>query len=1210
MRASFKLTPLALATLVAFGAQAAETKWVSTTATGASLDKAAYEPSLSGQGDLVAFKSTTKSISSLANGYAQIYLKNVATGAVRLLTTGTDGKAGSAHSAHPRLSRDGKWLVFSSNANNLVSDAISGKGDIYLVEIASGKISLVSGGLGGAAPQGFSSVPEISADGRYIAFTSSAANLAQGDSNNWVDVFVYDRVLGTTQLISKTTAGANGSSPMVSISGSGRFVAYATFASNLVSGDGNSSLDIHVHDRELGSTERVSVDSLGALGNSHSAQPSISDDGRFIAFASLATNLDLDTADDNGVMDVYLHDRKYGTTRRISVNSAGVGSNGMSSQPVISANGRFTAFLSNATNLDGNSSGKMQMFVYDRITGETKAVSLNTQLQQANADLDQAIAHARNGELFAFATMANNLNGNDTNGLADVYLHQRDPVANLLPVAYAGADQSEVCVNGSAGFQLDGSPSYDPEEEPLTYLWQGPFGKITTASASVQLPFGAHTATLTVEDARGGQAQDDVLLNVTDNSAPILNAKALVTLEASDSRGAVYAPQYSASDSCSTVNVSHSPNQSFYALGETAITITASDAAGNRSSQSQKIAVVDTTAPQITAPADVVAEATGVLTNVALGQAQASDLFLRSVSHDAPSGGFTLGETVVTWRAEDSSGNSSADTQRVVVQDTIAPVINAPLEVTLEATSIDGVDYVLPLDISDSCDCGPLDIVVTPERSVFPLGTTVVQISATDQSGNLSQHDMNITVQDTTAPQLTVPADIRVEANGELSSVDLGDAWTDDIFPVTLSHDAPAAFAIGETIVTWRAEDANGNVTEAKQRVFVEDTTAPQLLAPAALTVEATGKLTSVALGAPEVSDIFATEVSHDAPAAGFPLGETLVTWTAVDANGNRSTATQRVLVADTIAPVIQHSGDAMLEATSANGANHTIQYSASDSCNCGEIKLEVSPQLSVYPLGATTVTLRATDQSGNVASSQLIVTVVDTTAPEMQAPADMTVEASGQLTPVTIGQAQVSDFFQYKIWNDAPSTFPLGTTVVNWYAADVNGNQTQGQQRVTVVDTTAPEFTLEVLQDELRGRRHKMVHAASVHSVSDLVTDAPNVEITISSNGDDHKHRHKWHDEDWEVVAKDGVWEIWLRAERLHRHREDRIYTIDVQVSDEAGNVASDQAEVIVPKKRRHRGEASRHKHDESKHRAERGRDHKTDKDKSQQRRRSKDRG
>src|SRR3990170_5617 len=219
--------------------------------------------------------------------------------------------------------------------------------------------------------------PSVSSDGRYVAFDSLAGNLVTGDTNGYSDVFVYDRQTGLTQRVSLTSGGVQGNnhSYRPSLSSDGRYVAFDSLAGNLVTGDTNGYSDIFVHDRQTGVTQRVSLTSGGVQGNNHSYRPSISSDGRYVAFDSLASNLV--TGDTNGYSDIFVHDRQTGLTQRVSLTSGGVQGNNHSYRPSISSDGRYVAFDSLASNLvTGDTNGYSDIFVHDRQTGLTQRVSL------------------------------------------------------------------------------------------------------------------------------------------------------------------------------------------------------------------------------------------------------------------------------------------------------------------------------------------------------------------------------------------------------------------------------------------------------------------------------------------------------------------------------------------------------------------------------------------------------------------------------------------------------------------------------------------------------------------------------------------------------------------------------------------------------------------------------------------------------------------
>lgn len=218
---------------------------------------------------------------------------------------------------------------------------------------------------------GILSQAALSANGRYIVFESRADNLVTGDTNNKSDIFVRDQSTGTTARVSVSSMGVqgNGDSTRASISSDGRYVAFVSSSSNLVGDDTNGVQDVFVHDRQTGETVRASVSSMDDEGNAHSLGAIISADGRYVAFESGSTNLV--SGDTNGRVDVFVRDRLTGETERVSVSSVGAELNTISGGAAISADGRFVAFHSQSPN-----SSNANVFVHDRFTGDTELVSI------------------------------------------------------------------------------------------------------------------------------------------------------------------------------------------------------------------------------------------------------------------------------------------------------------------------------------------------------------------------------------------------------------------------------------------------------------------------------------------------------------------------------------------------------------------------------------------------------------------------------------------------------------------------------------------------------------------------------------------------------------------------------------------------------------------------------------------------------------------
>lgn len=346
----------------------------------------------------------------------------------------TNGAQAMALCSDAMLSADGRYVVFDSDATNLVPVDTNGFRDVFVRDRRTGTTTLVSVSSGGVQGNGLSSVNgnSISADGRYIAFYSSATNLVPADTNGFRDVFLRDMQAGTTTLVSVESTGAqgNGVSSGPTISADGRYVAFYSSATNLVTGDTNAVRDVFLHDVQTGITSRLSVDSSGIQGDGLSSGPKISADGRYVAFYSSATNLV--PGDTNGFRDVFVRDVLLATTTRASVDSAGVQGDALSSVPTISADGRYVAFYSDATNLvASDTNAARDIFVRDTQAGITTRVSVDSAGAQSNGSSSPAPPTSSgtppnisaDGRFVAFDSDATNLVAGDTNSVTDTFVH-------------------------------------------------------------------------------------------------------------------------------------------------------------------------------------------------------------------------------------------------------------------------------------------------------------------------------------------------------------------------------------------------------------------------------------------------------------------------------------------------------------------------------------------------------------------------------------------------------------------------------------------------------------------------------------------------------------------------------------------------------------------------------------------------------------------
>ncbi|MHB9132340.1 MAG: triple tyrosine motif-containing protein [Armatimonadota bacterium] len=331
-----------------------------------------FDPSISADGLLLAFRSTSNNLDGATNGYSQIFLRDLTDGTTTLISkTGATLAGGNCYA--PVISTDGSTVAFHSDASNLTANDVNGKTDVF-VRDSLGGIELVSVADGGGQTDGTSFAPSISSDGRYVAYWSGATNLVVGDANGRYDIFLRDRESATTEIVSVATGAwgsegvaiGNGNSYAPSMSEDGRYIAYHSDSTNLVADDSNNKMDIFLRDRSLGITQRVSIPNDASLeANGISDNASISADGQLIAFSSVANNLV--TNDTNSSRDIFVYTVQAGTVVRTSMSTNGSAQgNGESDASSLSPDGRFVAYHSLASNLVPNDTNNTwDVFVND-----------------------------------------------------------------------------------------------------------------------------------------------------------------------------------------------------------------------------------------------------------------------------------------------------------------------------------------------------------------------------------------------------------------------------------------------------------------------------------------------------------------------------------------------------------------------------------------------------------------------------------------------------------------------------------------------------------------------------------------------------------------------------------------------------------------------------------------------------------------------------
>ena len=527
----------------------------------------------------------TNLVTGDGNAKRDVFIYDQQTQTIRRLSVSQQGTEGNGASQSPFISSDSTSVAFSSEATNLILGDTNGFSDIYVVKSFTGEISRVNVRDDGTQANGSSFRPALSQDGQFVVFESTATNLIAGGTTTGVThIYRRDHTAGTIALVSVDSGGGNqgnGNSTQARVSADGRYVVFASDATNLVAGDTNATRDIFLRDMTNDTTVRVSVSSGGTEGNGASRSPTISADGAHVAFHSLASNLV--AGDTNGVSDVFSHTVAASTTVRVSVSTAGTEATDPSGggfelgsiNPSISSTGRFVAFSSMANNLtDGDALGQYQatdangaldVFVRDRDVSEsgtfdtpgnvvTVMVSRNRFGFQtarllgipstAASDIFPAIS--ADGRWVTFPSDAentaglvhgaNNRTSPDLNTFRDVFVHDRrinalpnpsnDPTVSLT----APVDGSSIFIGSTLTVVGSATAPAGTVASVEFYVNGLSLGQITTAPYTVDWTptvAGSYTLSALVVDSFGNQG---VSTNVTVSVTTISPAPPVVSL--------------------------------------------------------------------------------------------------------------------------------------------------------------------------------------------------------------------------------------------------------------------------------------------------------------------------------------------------------------------------------------------------------------------------------------------------------------------------------------------------------------------------------------------------------------------------------------------------------------------------------------------------------------------------------------------------------
>ena len=417
---------------------------------GGNPNGASSEPALSADARRVAFTSAATNLTAqgTVDGSARnVFVYDQGSGAVEPASVGLGGEAADASSGQPVLNADGGQLAFASRATNLVPGDRNRFSDVFVL-LPDKSLVRASATPAGEEANGPSAEPDLSADGRLLVFTSRADNLVAGDSNNGDDVFVRDTATGAIALVSAGRGGepAGGDSRAPAISADGRFVSFSSDASNLAAGDRNGRQDVFLRDLATGRTRLISVARGGGGGQNLAlagGRPQISDvsgDGRLVVFESDATNLA--GRDRNRRTDVFVRDTVSGSTRRVSVSTTNEEAAGGSYLPTITPDGRFVAFGSLADDLVAEDAKGPGVFIRE-LARETTVVADVTARGRLRGPEHEAPPRGRpslsaDGATAAFVSSASNLAGGDSNSLADVFLRRLTPAASATAARRVG----------------------------------------------------------------------------------------------------------------------------------------------------------------------------------------------------------------------------------------------------------------------------------------------------------------------------------------------------------------------------------------------------------------------------------------------------------------------------------------------------------------------------------------------------------------------------------------------------------------------------------------------------------------------------------------------------------------------------------------------------------------------------------------------------
>ena len=603
-------------------------------------------------------------------------------------------------------------------------------------------------------------------------------------------------------------------------------------------------------------------------------------------------------------------------------------------------------------------------------------------------------------------------------------------------------------------------------------------------------------------------------ITIVDTTPPVITCPVDLTIECDDSTDPSNTGTASATDNCTATNditITYDDDASGLTgcngTGVLVRTWVATDGCDNSSTCVQRITIEDNTPPVITCPTDVTIECDASDDPSATGSASATDNCQTTntldIDYSDDRSGLTgcngTGVLVRTWTATDDCGNASSCEQRITIEDTTPPLITCPVDVTIECDESDDPSATGSASATDNCQAAnTLDIDYNDDRSGLTgcngTGVLVRTWTAIDDCGNASSCEQRITIEDTTPPVITCPADVTIECDesddpsvtGSASATDNCQAANTIDIDYVDDNSGLTGCAGGGTIQrTWIATDDCGNSSTCVQNITIQDNTPPAITCPVDVTIECDESDDPSATGSASATDNCTApndiDIDYSDDRGGLTgcsgTGLIVRTWVAKDECGNSSTCQQRITVRDNTPPVITCPADVTIECDDSDDPSATGSASATDNCTApNDIDVDYSDDRSGLTgcngTGVLVRTWTATDDCGNSSTCEQRITVRDNTPPVITCPADVTIECDDSDDPSATGSASATDNCQAANtldidYSDDRSGLTgcngTGVLVRTWTAIDDCGNASSCEQRITIEDTTPPIITCPV---------------------------------------------------------------------------------------------------------------------------------------------------